>query len=95
MGERTGSRVFQWVWSYVAVSMLDLHQVAKLVSPFPKFRRAWKRTFAGLHLKAPCSGNLKGLEQDPIQLARWVKTRMPLRREVEAFDRSDSHEVQA
>ncbi|KAL0933373.1 hypothetical protein CTRU02_212336 [Colletotrichum truncatum] len=23
MGERTGSRVFQWVWSYVVISILS------------------------------------------------------------------------
>ncbi|KAL0940903.1 hypothetical protein CTRU02_203666 [Colletotrichum truncatum] len=27
MGERTGSRVFQWVWSYV----LELHAVASYI----------------------------------------------------------------
>ncbi|KAK0382205.1 class II Aldolase and Adducin domain-containing protein [Colletotrichum limetticola] len=28
MGERTGSRIFQWVWSYVKVSRVEAGQVA-------------------------------------------------------------------
>ncbi|KAK1854939.1 hypothetical protein CCHR01_02363 [Colletotrichum chrysophilum] len=36
MGERTGSRVFQWVWSYVVVRYREIEDMAIRVSEFPQ-----------------------------------------------------------
>ncbi|KAK2055441.1 hypothetical protein LY76DRAFT_520429, partial [Colletotrichum caudatum] len=63
MGERTGSRVLQWVWPYVLVYFLELLHIASLCSK-PKGNFMWldlsiSYTFFLFNLRARAAGSIK------------------------------------
>ncbi|KHE78789.1 hypothetical protein GE21DRAFT_1222453, partial [Neurospora crassa] len=46
MGERTGSRVLQWVWSYVIFCIWFLAHKGMLPRKWGLWKGSWKRTIA-------------------------------------------------